>query len=411
VSAVEPQDEARDFVLELGHAMHTAGHPAHRLEEALEAVSARLGLAGQFFSTPTALMASFGRDQRSHLLREQPGQVDLQRLVGLEEVARAVARGELRPAAGTRRVAELLAAPVPYGPALTTLAYALSSGAASRFFGGGLREVVASTLVGLAIGVFALLCARVQELGRLFEPLAAVLASTLAVVLAHQAGPLAVYTTTVSGLIVLMPGFSLTVALMELSMRHLSSGTARLAGVVATFLAIGFGVAFGTRLSERLLGVVADVTPVPLPGWTLGLALLVAPLGFTVLLQASKRDAPFIVAAGAAAFHAARIGAELLGPELGAFVGALAVGLLSNLYSRLMSRPAVVTLVPGMLLLVPGSMGFLSFASMLDHQTVIGVEAAFRMLLVAASLATGMLFASALLPAGALADEPERPPR
>ena len=61
--------------------------------------------------------------------------------------------------------------------------------------------------------------------------------------------PFATSTATLAGLIVLIPGFMLTIAIRELSTRHLASGTARLVGAGITFLGIIFGVALGNRLA------------------------------------------------------------------------------------------------------------------------------------------------------------------
>jgi uncharacterized membrane protein YjjB (DUF3815 family) len=60
-----------------------------------------------------------------------------------------------------------------------------------------------------------------------------------------------------------------------------------------------------------------------------------------------------------------------------------------NLYARALGRPASVTIVPGLLLLVPGSVGFRSFALMLQDQTVVGLGTAFSMMLVAISWRSG----------------------
>jgi uncharacterized membrane protein YjjP (DUF1212 family) len=397
---------ARDFVLALGRGLHSHGYPAHRLEETLTLVSRTLGLTGQFFSMPTALFASFGAgdEQRTFQIRVEPGDVDLGRLAAIDAIATSVARGKLTPSQGSAGLDQAMAAPPPYGPGLTTVAFALTSGAAARFFGGGLTEIVASTVIGCVIGVVAVVAARYRTVGRIFAPLAAACAAALAG-LAARVAPVSVYTATVAGLIVLIPGFSLTVAMIELATRNLVSGTARLAGALGTFLAIGFGVALGTRVVVAFLGRPPRATvPVPLPEWTLFAALLLAPLGFTVLLRARPQDTLWITLSGALAFSGSRGGSIFLGPELGAFAGALVVGVASNAYARAFNRPEVVPLVPGMLLLVPGSLGFQSFASLLERNTVSGVEAAFRMTLVAVSLATGLLFANVVLPA-------RRPPR
>lgn len=395
-----PGDAARAFVLKLGRLLHAYGYPAHRLESALGAVSRRLGLVAQFFSMPTALFASFGAgdEQRTFQIRIDPGDVDLRRLALLDQATSEVARGTLAPAAGSDRLDAIVAAPPPFGPVVTAVSFALASGAASRFFGGGLREIAAASAIGLVLGLLALAAERVPGIGRIFDPLAATAAAFLATLVAAWSGPVSSYIVTLAGLILLVPGLSLTTAMTELAMRHLMSGTARLAGTCGTFLAIGFGVALGSRLAQQLAGAPPFVEPVLLPAWTEWAALVVAPLAFTVLLKAEPRDAPFIVVAAALAFGGARLGARALGPELGAFLGALAVGVGSSAYSRVLARPAAVTLVPGILLLVPGSIGFRSLSSLLQRDTIVGVESAFLMTLVAISIVTGLLFATALLP-------------
>jgi uncharacterized membrane protein YjjB (DUF3815 family) len=340
-------------------------------------------------------------------LRGEPGATDLGRLAHLDETARLVAEGRLSPEAGTARLDAAEHAPRAYGRALTTLCFALTSAGAARFFGGGGREVLAAAGIGLGTGLLALGVERWPGLGRVFEAVAAALAALLATCMERWAGPVSGYVAMVAGLIVLLPGFNLTVALTELATRHLVSGTARLTGALGTFLALGFGVAFGLRLGTLWTGVAVDLrvaAPVQsLPAWTLYLALVLAPLTLAVLLRADLRDAPPIVASGVLAFFAARLGVAALGPELGPFLGALVVGLCGNVYSRLWHRPASVPIVPGLLLLVPGSLGFASVSSLLERETLSGVETAFRTSFGAVSLVVGLLCASVLFPPRPLA--------
>jgi hypothetical protein len=62
------------WVMRLGRALHAAGSPSHRVEEGMELAARRLGIRGQYFSTPTALFASFGSgdDHRTYLERVEP---------------------------------------------------------------------------------------------------------------------------------------------------------------------------------------------------------------------------------------------------------------------------------------------------------------------------------------------------
>jgi uncharacterized membrane protein YjjB (DUF3815 family) len=147
------------------------------------------------------------------------------------------------------------------------------------------------------------------------------------------------------------------------------------------------------------------VAPATLPAWSLWIALFTIPVAFRVLLRARPRDTIWIVLASLIGYGGSRAGAALLGAQLGAGVGALAVGVASNLYERVLKRPATVPLVPGVLLLVPGSIGFRSLALLLDQKVVGGVDAAFTTLLTATSLVAGLLLADVVLPARR---EPER---
>jgi uncharacterized membrane protein YjjP (DUF1212 family) len=403
----EPDPVKVAFVLQLVRALHSYGESAQRLEDLLEAMSNQLGLHGaQCFSTPTSIMASFGSlgRQRTHMLRVQPGEVNLGKLSAVERIALDVAHGRIRIEDGTAAIERLADSPSPYGPVLTTIAFGAASGAACQFLGGGAREIAAAGVLGLGVGLFGKLAVRHPRVGRVFEPLASFLVSAAAVALAHLSLPFALITATLGGLIVLMPGLTLTTALSELATRHLASGTARLSGAFITFLSIAFGVALGNRVGAAVFGAVPIVDPVLLPGWAPVLALIVAPLCFTVILRAEAKDAPWIVAAGALGVEGGRIGATTFGVELGAFVGALAVALASVAFERIRHRPAAVVMVPGILMLVPGSIGFRSLISLLEHQALAGVETAFSTILTAVALVAGLLIAGLLAPERRLRD-------
>jgi uncharacterized membrane protein YjjP (DUF1212 family) len=399
--AVEPDEQdAIGFVLRLGRALHTYGFPANRLEDAMSRASEKLGIEGQFFSTPTSIFASFGpqEDQRTFLIRVTPGEVNLGKLTALDVITRRVLRGSLAPADGSAKIDWTLGAPPSYGRVLTTLAFGLASAGASRFLGGGLKEIALSALIGLTIGLLLLATEKFQALGRVFEPVSAFVASAMAALLSFAAGPYAVSNATLAGLIVLVPGLTLTVALIELSTQHLSSGTARLNGAFVTFLGIGFGVAVGGTLTESLLGAPRIARATPLPMWTEVVAQIVTSLAFTVLLKARPRDTVWIVMSGALAIWSTRLGVHMLGPELGVFLGALIVGVASSWYARWCDRPAMVTQIPGILLLVPGSIGFRGLAALLDKEVISGVDTTFKMIITAVALVAGTLIANILAP-------------
>lgn len=258
-------------------------------------------------------------------------------------------------------------------------------------------EAVLAAALGFVTGLCALAATRKASLAPVLEPFTAGIVSTLAFFVAGITSSGNAYQTSLAGLIVLLPGLSFTVGLTELSTRHLASGTARLAGAFVTFLGLGFGVAFGAKTGAFLATIALQgnlphyiVSPT-VAGWSVVLSVLIAPTCFAVLLRAEKEDTGWIILAGAVAYLTSRYVGLAAGEMLGAFLGAFVVSAGSNLLATWRRANAMVTQVPGLLILVPGSIGFNSVTSLLGNETVLGIETAFRVAIVGISLAAGIL--------------------
>lgn len=404
-SAIYGTLAAEVLVAKLGRALHRYGTPAHRLEEAMNEVSHRLGLQGDFFSTPTAIFASLRPEEHEEderpgtlLMRVEPGELSLEKLSLLDALLGQVVRREVTARQASARIDEVENQPPRFGRTVTTAAFALASGSTARFFGGGLQECAVATVLGLGIGLLALAVEKLENAGRLYESVAALLAAFAATAAAIFWPPLAFWIVTVSALIVLVPGLTLTVAMTELATRNLVSGAARLSGAVLMFMTIGVGFALGNRLGILAFGEMPVASPVELPPWTELPALAVVAFALLILFRAHPRDYGWFLAAAALALYGSRAGTEVFGPQLGALVGAVLVGVASNLFARVVRRPAAIVQMPGIMLLVPGSVGFRSVAELVRQDTLSGVQTAFSMVLVAISLVTGLLLANVLLP-------------
>jgi uncharacterized membrane protein YjjP (DUF1212 family) len=389
------------LVLAVARALHTSGTTAQRLEDVLEELSLKLRLRHpQFFSTPTSIMASFGPEdhQEVHLLRLFPAGPNIGRLSTLDRVVARVLAGELDATDALTEVNRITSEPPPYGSALTIAAFGLASAGIARFLGGGLAEVSVGALLGVITGSLDAASGRYRALSRVFEPFAAFVAAFVAASFAALIAPFAVYTATLAGIIVLLPGLLLTNAIRELAQRHLASGTARLAGAIVTLLSLVFGVALGDRLAAALFGAAQSIDPHPLPAWTAVAAVIAAGASFVVILRAEKSDAMWMVVAGAFTYTVGRFSGQWVGPELGLFLAALLAGVLSAFWSSFKNRPQQVVLVPGILMLVPGSIGFRSLSNLLDRDVISGVQTAFTMILAATALSAGLLVAGLIAP-------------
>ncbi len=414
--------EAVSFILRLGRALHNAGFSAHRLEATLSDVSRKLGLEAQIFSTPTSIMAAFGPPdaQRTHLIRAEPGSTNLRHISGLDRIARDVMYGTLGPAEGSVRIDALLNASSPWQPGVVLAAFVMVSVAVASFLHVGALDLIGAAVLGLLTGLIVTRSRKHSEWLDIEEPLSAFAVASIAQLLAALIDSGAGYAMTVAGLVVLLPGMMFTTGLIELSTRHLASGTARLSGALVTFLGLGFGVALGTKLGTAVGDwlvahhVALHVPNGALPWWVEALGVLIAPLCFTVLLQAEPKQAPWIVLSATAAYLTSRFAGRALGDELGAFLGALVVSAGSTFIARRRDTTPIVTIVPGLLILVPGSIGLSSVTSFSQQRVVTGVETAFKVALIGVSLAAGVLAGRAVTGAlrrkrrGAHADEVTR---
>lgn len=393
------QDEKRQairFSLRLAQALQNCGVPSHRLEEAMILLNQRLDLNLQIFSSPSVIFASFGKDQaqRTYFLRCDPTELHLERLARVDRLAEQVARGEVSTREGSEELKAIFESPERYGVLITLISFTIAAATSARLFGGGLNEVAVAGVISTLVGALVVTSTRVRNLSKLVMALSALGAILLAHAASLWLGSFSIYIACVTGLIVLIPGLSLTVAMTELATGHPVSGTARLSNAMVTFIMLGFGLAMGQRLASFLPNLPAIGTPEMLPLWTEWLALGFAPFSLAVLFRAKPSHFGWIWLASVSAFFAARWGSYLLGPQLGGFLAAFGLGLLSNLLARLFDRPASITIVPGLMLLVPGSVGFKSIDALLAQNTLAGLETGFNMVFMASALVIGLLFAN-----------------
>lgn len=394
-----PTGTAR-LVLRLGRAFLEIGMPAHRIEAAMHVVARKLGLHGDFFSTPTALIAALGDGNRHRTLmvRAQPGQVNLSRLSDLSEIIEGLDADRLTVGQAADRVEALLATPASRPGWLEALAFGLYSASVACFFRGNWLEIACAGGIGILVGLFGALTASRESASRVFAPLGAALAAFTATLLGSQLPGISPFLITLAGIIVLVPGLAFTVSIRELATGQLVSGSSRLSGALVTFLVLTFGVALGTYLGQAAVEPLDAARMAAAPQWTKYVAMVTAAVAFVGLFRARPRDLGWILLAGVLAVEGGEAGRALLGQQLGPFVGGFAVGLGGNLLSRLRGRPAATIQFPGLILLVPGSIGLSGLTAMAQADVMSGVQTAFTATMIGVALITGMLLSSLLVP-------------
>jgi uncharacterized membrane protein YjjB (DUF3815 family) len=138
-----------------------------------------------------------------------------------------------------------------------------------------------------------------------------------------------------------------------------------------------------------------------MPVWTSWVAVTTLSASLVILFKVRLKDAPWGMIAGYLAFGVSVWASSYLGIALGAFVGAFALGLYSNLFSRIMNLPSSIVRLLGLVVLVPGSKVYIGLNSAVSGQNMVNVpDLGSQTFLIFMSLVAGIIFSNAVLPHG-----------
>ncbi|MBS2017872.1 MAG: threonine/serine exporter family protein [Deltaproteobacteria bacterium] len=404
---VRSREEVADYLLDIGATLASYGCPSYRLEDVMRLVADVEGFHAEPFALPTGLFlrvvpkdaeGPFPEVHRMARLSERG--VDLDRLTLVDEIFNDVVARRSTIEQARARIRKISKKPPTWSPALVWAASTALSGAAAVFFRGTLVDVLVAAIVGGVIaGSRALLAHPAQRLlsdflGGMFAAMCAWLATRVWPTSSPEVVVLA-------GAIAMFPGMTFTTGLAEVAQKNLVSGGARLMDAAVTLLLILFGVALVAGL-QKMMHV--DL-PTPDPKREgLGLpyqaaALLVSSGAFGIVFQIPRRYLWAALVSGSVGYVVTALAVRSLPEHVAAFCAALAVCTVANLLARITDRPAQLFQLPGMVLLVPGSFGFVSLGKFLANEAEAGTQMAFTMALVGAALVIGVLVANVVMPA------------
>ncbi len=385
-----------NFILQMGRYLHKYGTNAPRIESALTKISSSLGMKGNFFSTPTYLSISIDdkEEQVVRHLRVNPGEVDLNKLCAVDEIAELVCDNKMNASDAIDRLNLVEKSAGLYANVLTVLAFGLTSLALAVLFGGGVIDVSFSFMMGMLVGILNHISKTQQKISEIFEFLAAFSCTILTYFFKVKFGVLHFQIVVMSSLIVIIPGLNLTIAMTELAAKNLVSGTARLMGALVDFFKISFGVMLGHQLGKLLLGPLGSDYAQTLSEYWHWPALFIGSISFTIIFNARPKDFIWIFVSGLLAIVTIKISKFGLPNEFAIFFAGMAVGIGSNTFARVFNRPAMLPLLPGIIFLVPGSIGFKGINLIFQTHYIQGLGDGLKMLIVAMTIVAGLFFAN-----------------
>lgn len=395
------------FLIELAERLHRYGTTAQRLEGAITATAQRLGVDCEPWSNPTGMILTFsdplrpaGEGDSTRVLRLPLGENDLYRLAETDRIAEEVIAGRMGLVEAHSAMSALDRPPGRRGQLMQVMAFGLAAAGVGGLFRLPWLDIGVAGLNGVLTGWLALYAATRPQLREALDAVAAVMVATVTILVASLVAPLNQNTVIIASLVVLLPGLALTNAVNELSSQHLMSGTGRFAGAITTVMQLAVGVVIALYVTD-LMGLEPQVRALrPQSDWVEWAALVAAAYAFAVLFKAHRRDYPKVMFAAASGYLISRYAGQAFGSPAGVFMAALAMTAAGNAYARWWHRPGAIIRVPGIIMLVPGSISLRGLLSLLQTQDVnAGQEAVLAVINILLALIAGLLFGNLLLPA------------
>jgi uncharacterized membrane protein YjjP (DUF1212 family) len=393
-------DRLAEFLGKLAHALHISGMPAHDLERRLNETGQRFAVRVDCFAVLTMLtlnITAADSTQRVEMLRLRFYDYNMARLIALEKLICEL-DGIENLDFFTARLKKIMDAPPLWSGFPLILLGFLLSGSVALLLRGGWTEMLCGGVVGMFFVAAYLALAKVPRLG----PATPVILCAFAALCAHacslifpQQSP---FITAVAGVVLLLPGFTLTIAMSELATQNLLSGTGRLAGAFLLLFMMVAGLVIGTQISLHLLPAHPTGIPLPVPAWVIWPAIAALGVSMLGVLQAPGRSLHVLVGGSLLAWAVYSLVGSMLGNVVGAFAGAFAVASAGHFYAFLTGQSDILVKIPGLIALVPGSMGFRGIHALTEKDSVIGVSLMTDMMLTGAVLAVGFLLADNMAP-------------
>lgn len=334
------------YLLKLCRALMLYGAPTHRLEEYMSMSSRVLEIEGQFLYIPSCMIVSFD-DSSTHTAEVKivrvPQGIDLGKLRDVHNVYKDVVHDKLGVEEATRRLDEVMDRIPKFHTWFRVLMYGIASSCVAPFaFEGRFIDLPIAFILGCIVGLLQLVFAPSNELyAHVFEVSAAVITSFLARGFGSiNNGQLFCFSALAqSSIALILPGYMVLCSSLELQSHNIVAGSVRMVYAMIYTLFLGYGITIGASLYGMMDSNATSATHCQNPldrGWY----FLFVP-GFTLCLciinQAKWRQTPVMTVMALAGFCVNSYCSKYFegNSQISNMLGALTVGILANLYSRL----------------------------------------------------------------------------
>jgi uncharacterized membrane protein YjjP (DUF1212 family) len=366
------------YLLTLCRALMEYGAPTHRLEEYMRMSARVLQIEGQFLYLPGCMIVSFD-DRDLHttevkLVKASHG-VDLGKFRDVFDIYKEVVHDLIGVEEAMQRLNDVNKRPLKFNVWIKILMYGLASAFVGPFaFGARPIDMPVAFALGCILGILQLWVAPRSDLyANVFEITASIVTSFVArgmgsIRYKDGTSVFCFSALAQSSIALILPGYVILCGSLELQSRNIVAGSVRMVYAIIFALMLGFGITIGTAIyglmDRNATSVVTCPSPDSLNWWTNNVYLSHFPwvplftLCLIIINQAKWKQAPvmlFIAFAGYQVnFWSAKRFANNV--QIANALGAFAIGVLGNLYSRVRHGLAAAALLPAIFVQVPSGL-------------------------------------------------------
>ncbi len=390
-----------EFLIELGKALIAAGISVTAVQCILEDITEAYNVKAEIIVFPTVLLIKLGNEESAPLTaaNQLPGSLPLHQVSELYELIYQAEKAGISPVEGKKRVKEILSQKHRFGQAGIFIGYILFAIGLGMLLQPTPQQLIASGGAGAIVGLLLILGKNSPRLGLILPVVAALLVSIFifwGIKTGLIVGSIAVL---IPALAYFLPGATFTTGMFELASGNIISGSSRVIYGVAVLFLLLFGVLIGMQIIGLPQEEVISTVPFNIfQGWISFFGVLVFAVGMYFFMSIRDRDLPWILLVLYIAFFGQQFGNYLIGGFSGAFFGSLLMTISGTLIGRSPIRtPSFVSILPAFWVLVPGSIGFISIASLVGQNYFSAVNNLTAVVMTVVAISLGLLVGAAIV--------------
>lgn len=393
------QEKALQLATDAGHILLENGAEINRVEDTMQHIASAYGIEGEsFYVLSNGIISTGEHFARAEFIPIRGTQ--LSRVVEVNQLSREIDAAAPMPLDELEcRLRSIRQSPSkPWWELVVGIALGVSS--FSILFGGSFVDAGATFAAGLLLGLFITFVG--SRMSRIFSNLLGGLVGGLLCILAVRIGLGQHLPNMIIGTIIaLVPGVPFTNGMRDLANEHYLAGTTRLLDAFLAFLCIALGVVVSLLADGMLAGGMVQlgvpVADAVTQHWYVQLpAAFIGTMGFAVLFGTPRRYYLTCGLTGMVGWAVYIILNSQFSLAGAAFFGALAVALTSTLLAVWRKCPTTVSLICGIIPLVPGGGIFWTAYHLVANHLRLAATTGFTAIKVTIAIAGGIIIAAAI---------------